>query len=142
MEIDWNIPDEVWKENEEFGWAAQVHSAQLHWAEQCQRLGVYGMLDLYKRLTDDFYDARWGQQYCGSSGDTVSWLDRKRLAVVMAIGAKLTEDIDRRAEEEFDRRCQGTDQELDRNRQRADKQLLDVDKVLADLEAKAKELDV
>jgi hypothetical protein len=137
MELDWSIPDEIWIEYEEHGLAAQVQAAQTHWAKQCQPFSVYQLLDLYKHLTEDFYDARLSLRH-GGSGDTASRLDRKRLAVVIAIGSKLTEDIDHRASQEFDRRCQGADQELDRRRQWTDE---DIDKVLADLEAKVEELE-
>lgn len=101
-DMDWSVPDDVWNEDKRLGLAAQVSALQTHWVLLLQEHPTEQLLAMYKQVTNDFYDARYDSRYLGSSGDTVTWVDRKRLAVVIALGSKLTEEIDRPASEEFD----------------------------------------
>lgn len=106
QEMDWTIPGDVLRKNEWLG-------LQAYWAKQLQERPTEDLLAIYKELTVNFRDALFDLRYLGSSGDTVSWLDRKRIAVTIALGLKLTNETDRLAESEFERHCEEADSVAD-----------------------------
>lgn len=119
FEIDWNIPDEIWDEHKGFGLSAQVCSAQNYWANKLAlSMTNEQLLELFKSLSEAYWDERYWIHLCSSVHqiDEITWLDRKKFAVVQALGMLAVRHIEDPLADEYEARCKEAEANLDKGR--------------------------